>query len=402
MTARLHIAAEQQHAYTPKAKFVDNAAPDVVSRTKNARQLRDDDQFLAALLIEGGLTDADVHAAPPDSDDQYVATDGEWTESLGRALRRHQMFPSQAYRAKVKHGLRYTAFAAENGIDAVRQVRVAAPVCSVPLTALRRIHAETSRRLADRLRYGIRRHAPGIAIDMIAAHIQRDGDGGVYLHFHIVARGGTDQEWGALESYWIGGTGRPETGWLWWAARDDDLLDRHPAALVQYAAAGLAEELDGEWLPEELAELWHQTRGVALIRPIGEYRRWLGHLDASGMTVKRHPEYGVVEIVPRRPAARVQRLREHLFANVGFSVLRHVVHDFGDGVPREAWHVRGRPGVTAADIRVVYRDVAAASTECAAYPGNAASQAVVRPRPPPDPPPQPPWIEARARGEVPW
>ncbi|MDQ2106754.1 hypothetical protein [Azospirillum isscasi] len=74
----------------------------------DARQRRDDDQRLAALLIEGGLTDADVHAAPPDSDDQFVATDDSWTESLGRALRRHAMFPSQAYRNKVRHGLCYT------------------------------------------------------------------------------------------------------------------------------------------------------------------------------------------------------------------------------------------------------------------------------------------------------
>ncbi|KAA0682218.1 hypothetical protein [Roseomonas genomospecies 6] len=369
----------------------------------DARQRRDDDQRLAALLIEGGLTDANVHAAPPGSDDQYVSDDGEWTESLGRALRRHQMFPSQAFAAKTRHGLRYTVFAGEHGIDTVRQVRVAAPVCSVPLDTLRRVHADTSRRVNERLRYGIARYAPSIAIDLIAAHIQRDGDDGrVYLHYHLVGRGGTPEEWAALESYWVGGTGRPETGWLWWTAEDEDRLNRHPAALVQYAAAGLAEELDDEWTPEELVELWRQTRGVALVRAVGEYRRWLGKLDADGMTVRRHPEYGVAEIVPRRPAVRIQRLREHLFANVGFSVLRRVIHDFGDGVFREAWHVRGRPGVTAAEIRTVYRDAPEASTEGTAYPGIPRSPTVVQPPPPPDPPPRRPWITAPELEEIPW
>ncbi|MDQ2106479.1 hypothetical protein, partial [Azospirillum isscasi] len=297
----------------------------------------------------------------------------------------------------------YTAFAGEHGICNVRQIRVAAPVCSVPLTALRRVHADTSRRLSERLRYGIARHAPGIFIDMIAAHIQRDGDDGrVYLHFHLVGRGGTAEEWAALEAYWIGGTGRPETGWLWWTAQDDDRLGRHPAALVQYAAAGLAEELDDEWTPEELVELWHQTRGVSLIRAVGAYRKWLGKLETDGLTVRRHREYGVAEIVPRRPTVRVERLREHLFANVGFSVLRRTVHDFGDGVLREAWHVRGRPGVTAAEIRAVYRDAEDTSTEGTAYPGMTAPTA---PSPVPSPPdsvppaPSPPQNDDDA---VPW
>jgi|SRR4051794_29573354 hypothetical protein len=97
----------------------------------DARQLRADDQRLAALLVEGGIADAEVHAAPPDSDDQYVSRCGGYTEFLGRALRRHQMFPTQAYRNKARHGLRYTLFAAENGIDRVRQIRVAAPVCRI-------------------------------------------------------------------------------------------------------------------------------------------------------------------------------------------------------------------------------------------------------------------------------
>ena len=367
---------------------------------RDARQRRDDDQRLAALLIEGGLADADAHAAPPGSDDQYISKRDSHTESLGRAIRRHQMFSAQAYRNKVRHGLCHTLYAAENGIDTVRQIRVAAPVCSIPLDALRRMHADTSRRLADRLRYGIARHAPGVAFDLIAAHIQLDGDGSVYLHFHIVGRGGTPEEWTALETYFVGGKNRPETGWLWWTAQDDDRLDRHPAALVQYAAAGLAEELDDTWTPEELVELWHQTRGVALVRAVGEYRKWLGKLDADGNTVQRN-KYGVAEIVPRNPVVRVQRLREHLFTSCGFTVLRTVWHDFGDGVMREAWHVRGRPGVTAAEIRAVYRD-AATSTEGTAYPGISITSAVVRPPPPPDPPPRRSWIEAPELEEIPW
>lgn len=280
------------------------------------------------------------------------------------------MFPSQAFAAKVRHGLRYTAFLGDLGVTEVRQVRVAAPARSVPLTELRQAHADTSRRVADRLRYGIRRHAPGIAVDLIAAHIKRNGDGCVYLHFHVVARGGTPAEWAALERYWVGAWNCP-TGWLWWHTDDEDeRLDRHPAALVQYAAAGLAEELDEEWTPEELAELWRQTRGLSLVRAVGEYRRWLGNLDRDGLTVRRG-EYGVAEIVPRRTAVRVQRLKEKLFTNVGFTILRAVLHDFGDGFLRESWHVRGSPGVTADDVRAVY----ATFTDTTANPESSSSPA---------------------------
>lgn len=356
---------------TSSNKFTFNFGPK--DYETSPRQLRVDDQRLAALLIEGGLTHADVHAVPPDSDDQYVSDDGEWTESLGCALRRHQMFPTQAHAAKTRHGLRYIVYAGKHGIDTVRQIRVAAPVCSVPLTELRRAHADTSRRVTDRLRYGIRRHAPGVAVDLVATHIKRDGPNSVYLHFHIVARGGTPADWAALERYWVGVWDRP-TGWLWWHTEDDDeRLDRHPAALVQYVAAGLAEELDEDWTPEELAELWRQTRGVALIRAVGEYRRWLGKLDADGKTIRRN-KYGVAEIVPRNPVVRVKRLREHLFTSCGFSVLRRIVHDFGDGVLRTAWHVRGRPGVTAADVRAVYTD-ADAYTGTTANPESSSSPA---------------------------
>lgn len=323
---------------------------------EDARQRREDDQRLAAMVVQGGIPEGEVYAARLGSEDQYVSRDGEWSESIGRALRRHQMFPSQSRRAKVRHGLYYTVFAGEQGITAVRQIRVAAPVCSLPLDALRRVHGDTSRRMVERLRYGIRRYAPGISVDLIAAHIQRDSDGRVYLHYHFVARGGTDEEWADLEAYWIGGTGRPETGWLWWAAGDSGRLDRHPAALVQYAAGGLAEELDEDWTPEELAELWRQTRGVALVRATGEYRAWLGRLEADGMTVKRHPDHGAAQKVPRRPAVRVRRLREALFTSTGFRVVRLCRHDFGDGMRRETWHVRGRPDVTAEEIRAVYVD----------------------------------------------
>ena len=334
------------------------------------RLQRANDQRLAALLLEAGLTEVEVFAAPRDSEDQILSRDGEWTESLGRALRRSQMFASQAFAAKIRHGLRYTAFTAKHGIDKVRQIRVAAPACSVPLDALRHAHADTSRRVADRLRYGVKRHAPGVAVDLISAHIKRDGDGCVYLHFHVVARGGTPAEWAALERYWIGAWDHP-TGWLWWHTNDEDeRLDRHPAALVQYAAAGLAEELDEEWTPEELAELWRQTRGLSLIRAVGEYRRWLGDLDRNGLTVRRG-EYGVAEIVPRRPVVRVRRLRESLFRSSGFTVLRLVMHDFGDGVLRESWHVRGRPDVTASDVRAVY----ATFTDTTANPESSSSPA---------------------------
>ena len=388
MSARLHsqLAETFTNPYCVN-KFDCQHVADDCDRDA-ARQRRDDDQHLAALLAEGGLTEAELYAAPPGSEDQLVSRDGEREESLGRALRRWSGFPSQAHRAKVARGLSYPLFAGVHGISAVRQVRVAAPVCSVPLAALRAAHADTSRRLTERLRYGLARHAPGVSIDLIAAHIHRDGEGYAYLHFHLVARGGTPEEWDALERYWVGES-RP-TGWDWWFAEDDDRLGRHPAALVQYAAAGLAEEIDAEWTPAELAELWRQTRGVALVRAVGEYRRWLGALDADGMTVRRHPQYGVAEIVPRRPAVRLQRHKDKLFTSAGFGILRVVWHDYGDGVLRESWHVRGRPGVTAADVRAVYAVADVTSTGTTAIPESLSAAPGEPPQSPPPTPPPPP------------
>ncbi len=358
-------------------------------------QRRDDDQRLAALLVEGGIPPEDVYAVSDDEDveDCVLSDDGEWVEERGRPLRRWSGFPSQAHAAQTRRGLFYMAFAAQRGIDRVRQIRISAPVCSLPLDTLRRVHAETSRDLLERLRYGIARYAPSLRVDLIAAEIVRDGPRCVYLHYHLVTRDGTLAELSALRQYWTTTRGGLTAGWDWWDAEmdtddeDDDRTERHPSALVQYASKGLAAAIDETWSAEELAELCRQTRGVALVRAKGEYRRWLGDLDRDGLTVRRG-EYGVAEIVPKRPQRLgIRRRRERLFTSAGFNVLRRLDYDFGDGICRRAWLVRGPAGLTMTDIAGVYVLGDVHSTDHAPIPESLRTMRLSRnrcPRPPSD------------------
>lgn len=359
-------------------------------------QRRDDDQRLAAMLVEGGIPAEDVYAIDNEGvEDCVISDDGAWAEAWGRPLRKWSGFSAQAHAAKLRRGLFYTAFAAQRGIDRVRQIRVSAPVCSVPLTALRRVHAETSRRVAERLRYGIARYAPGIAVDLVTAEAKRDGAWSAYLHFHIVTRGGTPDELEALRRYWIATRAGMLTGWDWWDADTDgdDRTERHPAALVQYASKGLAAAIaDDDWTPEELAELYCQTRGLAMIRATGAFRAWLGDLDCAGLTVRRN-DYGAAVIVPKRPQVLgIRRHHERLFQSTGFSVLRRLdEYDFGDGIRRRAWLVRGHVGLTINDIGAVYA-LDDASTVYAPIPESPPLAPPVHPQSlialrPPDPPP---------------
>lgn len=325
---------------------------------------RDDDQRLASMLLEGGIWPAAIYAVPADEnvEDYVLSEDGGWVEEWGRPLRRWAGFPSQSHSTQAKRALFYTAFAAQRGIDRVYQIRVAAPVCSIPLTALRRAHAETSRRVMDRLRYWLERNTSRLRVDMIAAEVVRDGKDCVYLHFHLITRVGTHAELATLRRFWTTTRSGLPTGWDWWDSsmdaddeEEESRTERHPAALVHYVAKGLAAALDDDWTPEELAEVWRQTRGVAMVRATGEFRRWLGDLERAGLTVRRG-DYGAAIVVPKRPQRlRIRRHREKLFQSVGFSVLHRLEeYDFGDGVRRRAWLVRGYSGLTMGDIASVY------------------------------------------------
>lgn len=339
--------------------------PSLVTTATRRLQRRDDDQRLAALLVEGGVAPTDVYALADDEDveDCVLSDDGEWAEEWGRPLRRWSGFPSQAHAAQARRTLFYTAFATQRSINSVQQIRISAPVCRIPLPHLRRVHAEASRKISERLRYGLERYAPGITVDLITAEVVRDGAGCVYLHFHLVARGGTPEELAALRKFWTTTrTGLP-TGWEWWDdesdddADEDDRAERHPAALVNYVSKSLAAALDEseEWTPAELAELFRQTRGLAMVRAKGEFARWLGDLDRAGLTVRRNT-YGAAVVVPKRPAALgIRRHRDKLFQSVGFSVLRRLdEYNFGDGIRRRAWLVRANKLLTIKDIVDAY------------------------------------------------
>jgi len=373
--------------------WTDTAAATALRRCRR----RDDDQRLAALLVEGGIPADAVYAVPDDEvEDCVLSDDGQWAEEWGRPLRRWSGYQSQAHAAQTRRALFYAAFAAQQGINRVRQIRISAPVCSVPLTTLRSVHAETSRRVAERLRYGIARYAPGIAVDQVTAEVKRDGAWRAYLHFHIVTRGGTPAEVAALLRYWTMTRGGLQNGWGWWDSEtavaeegEDDRTERHPAALINYVSKGLAAAIsDDDWTPEELAELYRQTRGVALIRAKGDFARWLGDLDRAGLTVRRG-DYGVAEIIPKRPQRLgVRRHRERLFLSAGFSILRRLEeYDFGDGIRRRAWLVRGHARLTIGDINAVYLLGEAPLTEDApipespplAPPGHPQSLALLRP-----------------------
>ena len=195
---------------------------------------------VARLLRQGGIPEYEIFIVPDGIDDTFIADDGsQFRESRGRPLRRWSGFADQAYAIKRQRGIEYAAFADERGIDAVRQIRITAPGARIPITKFRAYQSTMSAKLHDRLRHGISWYCKNLRVDLKAVELVKIGPGQIYVHFHLVTRGGSAEELEEMRQYWVGRSGRPATGWEWW----DTEADGAPEDLERkYLAPGITSE----------------------------------------------------------------------------------------------------------------------------------------------------------------
>lgn len=322
-----------------------------------ARRRRGEADQTAENLLKGGLSDNDVYASADGDSLLDLASCGALREYVGRPRRRWGGFSDQAHALKTKWGREYAAFCAAKGIEQVVQVVVRAPVSVHPLTCLRDKHAKDSARLGDRIRYGSRCIAPGMACDMIAAEVRSVGQHGkeVDLHFHLAIRASSEACL-AMRTYF------QASGWAWWDSLSGGSSDaeRYPGALAQYASKSLAEAIrraNVQGLPfssENLAELRRQTRHLTMTRASGAFRAWKGQLDREGLVVIEDEE-GRLATRSRRRVSALARLRDRLFTSTGARLLCVTLYDFGNGIMRPAIRVRGPQNITFAEIGRTYQ-----------------------------------------------
>lgn len=321
-----------------------------------ARDRRAEAERTADLLLAGGLRDDEVHAAVDGDTVLDLATCGALRDYLGRQRRRWHGFADEAHALKVKWGREYAAFCGEREMTRAIQVVVRPPVSVIPLSNLRATHARDSASLGDRLRYGRQTVAPALACDLISAEVLAVVQHGaeVDLHFHLAVRGSlADCE--LMREYF------QRSGWSWWDSLTggSQEAERYPGALAQYESKSLAETIrqanagGAAFSPENLVELHRQTRRVAMTRATGAFRVWKGQLARDGRVVVED-DTGRLTVRDRRRVATLARLRERLFTTTGASLLRLILHDFGDGVMRPAMRVRGQEGISYAEIAATY------------------------------------------------
>ncbi|HVJ52419.1 MAG TPA: hypothetical protein VM689_08165 [Aliidongia sp.] len=235
------------------------------------------------------------------------------------------------------------------------------------------------------------RHAEryyGLIVDMISAHVARD-DGLAYLHFHLAARLTADLA--RARTYFR------QAGWDWYDDQETDdaecRADRPPPqALVSYISRGVGGDIvrgDDGWTDEELAIIYQQLRGIPTTRPVGEFRKYVGELKAKRKVARF--EDGVVDVVNKRARKAFVRRTSHLFTTAGFQILALKPHDFGSGEERPSWLVRGRPGISAADIEAAgYLTLINANNTNTNNTNNTANSESEPPLDPPESPPRPP------------
>ena len=290
-----------------------------------------------------------------------LATCGLLHTYLGRSLRGWHGFADEAHRVKTRWGRDYAAFCDEHGYSKVIQVVVRAPVSVIPITDLRRTHAEDSERLNEKLRYGRKRISPGFSCDIISAEVASVAEDGaeVDLHFHLAARASLADCF-EMKRYF------EHASWSWWDSLTggSEGIERYPGALASYDSKGLAEAIrrassgDNAFSPGNLAELHRQTRRIAMTRASGSFRIWKGEMNKAGLVVIENAD-GHVAVRPKRKLCTLPRQRDALFTTTGARLLRLTLHDFGDGELRPAIRVRGRQGISFQEVSETY-DVSAA------------------------------------------
>ncbi len=365
-----------------------------------AQERRTEAAITADLLLLGGLRDDEIHAAIDGDTMLDLATCGALRTYLGRPRRGWHGFADEAHRQKTQYGREYAAFCGQHGIAKAIQVVVRPPVSVVPINDLRTVHAQDSKRLGEKLRYGRKRIAPNLACDIVSAEVRALAPHGseVDLHFHLAVRG-TLEDCMEIRRYF------QAANWSWWDSLSggSQETERYPGALAQYQSKGLAEAIrrasssGAAFSPANLAELHRQTRRVAMTRATGSFRSWKGQLARDGMIVVEGDD-GRISVRERRRLHTLARGRDQLFTSSGARLLRLALHDFGDGLMRPAIRVRGREDITFAEVAVTFDviDAIEAARQALSMGNTAIPESSLRhrpqglehgqPRPPPDTP----------------
>lgn len=316
---------------------------------------------IAAVLLKGGVPERDVFASEASDTLLDLGTEGRLREALGRPRRRWSGFADQARQRAARWGREYAAFCGDRGIHQVAQVVVRPPQSLVPIDSFRLSHAKHSEQLSARLRYRRRRFANGFACDIIAAEIRSSvvDTNALDLHFHLVVRA-TEADLSAMRAYFQQG------GWTWWDSTSESSStgERPPGRLASYVAKGISHAFKPtpdaglRFTASALAELYRQTRGLAMVRSVGEFRLWKSQLERDGLVVSETADGRFVKR-PRREEPAVPRFRRRLMTGLASQVLRFCVHDFGDGMMRPAMLVRGQVDPSFSSIAEAY-DLSAA------------------------------------------
>lgn len=321
-----------------------------LDRSIAARERRHDAATIAEMLFRGGLSADEVYRTPAEIKDSILAVDGSGLhDDLGRPRRAWAGFPDHAFTLKTKAGREYGLFAQTHGIDHVIQVVVRPPDSIIDLTDFAIRHSLDSKRLGGMLRHARKSRAPGFNWDIVSAEIKNVGNGGwtIDSHFHLTVRGVDADTLARIEKYFTA------CEWSFWFSSDDDDEERHPAALAQYQAKGLANAIgDGtDWFPEAMAELRRQTRNITMTRSTGAFRLWKSEIAKTALAVVEDRD-GKPMMAQRRIVS--ERPRRLLQQSCSFIALRLCVHDFGDGLFRRAIRVRGGKRVSLAEVAAVY------------------------------------------------
>ena len=375
------------------------------SHSAATRKRRGEADHTADWLLRGGLRDSEVYVAEDGDTLLDLASCGVLREYVGRQRRRWSGFTDQAHALKAKWGREYAAFCDAQGIYKVIQVVVRAPVSVIALDCLRTMHARDSARLSDRLRYARKRIAPDLACDLIAAEVCSVSQQGaeVDLHFHLAIRASVN-DCLAMRRYF------ESSGWAWWDSSSSDSIDaeRHPGALAQYASKSLAEAIRKasasplSFSPQNLTELFKQTRHLTMTRACGAFRAWKGLLHSKGLVVVED-ENGQTGTRQRRKLCTLARMRDRLYTSTGARLLCLTLYDFGDGIMRPSMRVRGRPEISFEEVAATYEvadavtaaRLALSSLGSTAIPESTSETASGLEQPPSDPPSSSPPLNDR-------
>lgn len=296
------------------------------------RNLRQQDDHTLECLKAGGVSAEMLHTSESPYVVVRIADQGQTQENLGRKKCKSSLFEEQTHQAKWELSQSHHAFCRENNIDSVLQIVIRPPESICKVSDFSEKHSAISKKLWQNLRYGLRRYAPGMEIDIISAEVCSASKHGEHLklHFHLVARGSFEQ-CQSLRAYF------EARSWNWWDSFEKPSSKaRHPISLVQYVAKGAgatareAAKGDFAFSNENLAAFFLNIRGLTMTRSVGRFRKWRGKCKVEGKSF-RITGRGNITIVCRKRRVKKEKGEQAIVAQPDARIVRIVKWDFGEG-----------------------------------------------------------------------